>query len=126
MAKKDGKGKGKGGKGAAGGPQQIQPSVSAHPRAKRSITRAKAWGGLLVFASVALLSHRAGVTPFEVGVRALVAGIAAYLVVWFLAVLLWQRLVVHELKQEQERKQAELEARLAAQAEEVEGEEVVA
>lgn len=126
MTRKDKAKGGRGGKGAAGGPQRIEPSVSAHPRAKRSITRAKAWGGLLAFGLVAFLSYRAGVAPFEIGVRALVAGMAGYLVVWFFAVLLWQRLVVHELQQERDRKRAELEARLAAQAEEVEGEEIVA
>ena len=117
--KKDKAKKGKQGEAPATG--TVQPSVSAHPRARRSIGRTKAWGGLLTFALVALLSYRAGVPTFEIGVRALVAGIAGYLVAWFAAVMLWQRLVLQELKVETERRvaahEAALEAQRAAQAE---------
>jgi hypothetical protein len=94
---------------AAARPQEL-PSVSAHPRARRSISRAKAWGALIAFGLVALLSYNAGVPVFEVGVRALAAGVAAYLIVWAGAVALWQRLIVHELKVETERRREEAEA----------------
>ena len=110
---KDKKDKGK--KGPAAPADTVQPSVSAHPRARRSINRTKAWAGLAVFAIVALLSYRAGVPTFEIGVRALVAGIAGYLLAWFAAVLLWQRLVLQELKEETERRKAAHEAALEAQ-----------
>ena len=109
MAKDKGNGKGKKAAAAADG---VQPSVSAHPRARRSISRTKAWGGLLTFALVALLSYRAGVPAFEIGVRALVAGIAGYLVAWCAAVALWQRLVVQEIKEQTERRRAQHEAAL--------------
>ena len=119
--------KDKKGKKAAAPADQVQPSVSAHPRARRSINRAKAWGGLATFALVVLLSYRAGVPPFEIGVRALVAGIAGYLVTWFAAVALWQRLVVQELKEQTDRRRAEHEAALERmRAEQAQTDEVVA
>lgn len=102
--------RGKKAKGDATG-QRTQPSVAAHPRAKRSISRVKAWCGLLAFAVVAFFSYRTGVPAFEIGARALAAGVAAYLIGWALAVGLWQRLVVHELKVEADRRRAALEAR---------------
>ena len=82
-------------------------SVSSHPRAARSVRRAKAWAGLLALVLVAVLSSRAGVEPFEAGVRALVAGIVAYLVVWGAGVALWQRLVYAEARAEVERRREE-------------------
>ncbi len=118
-------------KGEGEAPKDVKPSVSAHPRARRSIARTKARAALLAFALVAFFSYRAGVAEFEIGLRALVAGIAAYLLVWALAVALWQRLIVHELKLGHERRVAEIEAhneRMRAQAEEAaeDDEEVVA
>ena len=122
------KGKAKGKKGGGAPADSVQPSVSAHPRARRSISRTKAWGGLLTFALVALLSYRAGVPAFEIGVRALAAGIAGYLVAWFAAVALWQRLVVQELKEQTERRRVEHEEALERMkaAQEAAADEVVA
>ncbi len=118
--------RGKKGKAEAAAPKSPElPSVSAHPRARRSISRAKAWGALIAFGLVALLSSNAGVPAFEVGVRALAAGIAGYVVAWFAAVALWQRLVLQELKAETDRRRAAqeeaLEARRAAQEAAAEG-----
>jgi hypothetical protein len=113
MAKKnDTKGK----KGKAAAPRSEWPliSVAEHPRARRSIRRTKAWAALLGFAIVGVVSHRAGVDPFEVGVRALGAGILLYVVVWMGSVALWQRIVLQEAKSEAERRRDEREARMAA------------
>ena len=82
-------------------------SVASHPRAARSIATAKAWAGLLAFAIVALLSVRAGVEPFEAGLRALVAGIVLYLFAWRVGLALWQRIVYAEAKAEVERRREE-------------------
>ena len=103
-------------KGAASAAPSEWPliSVAQHPRATRSIRRSKAWAGLLALALVGLLSWRAGVPPFEVGVRALLAGIALYLVVWAAGVALWQRIVVQEAKAEAERRRDERAAQIAA------------
>jgi hypothetical protein len=87
-------------------------SVAEHPRARRSIARTKAWAALIGFALVAVLSWQAGVEPFEVGLRALGAGIATYLIVWLAAVALWQRIVVAEAKAVAERRRDERTAHL--------------
>ena len=110
-----GKAKAKGKKGKAEPAKSDWPlvSVAEHPRATRSIRRAKAWAGLLGLVLVGVLSWRAGVTPFEVGVRALVAGILLYLVVWAASVSMWQRIVLHEARTEAERRRDEREQRLA-------------
>ena len=90
-----------------GGSEWPAISVSAHPRAIRSIRRSKAWAGLIAFVLVGWLSHRAGVDDFGVGVRALLAGIVLYLVTWRAGVALWQQLVLHEAKAEAERRRDE-------------------
>ncbi len=103
---KDAKKKGKK-KGGADEAKWPTISVASHPRAARSISRAKAWAALLGFALVGLLSYRAGVEPFEACVRALIAGIALYLFTWRVGLALWQRLVYAEAKAEVERRRAE-------------------
>ena len=121
MAKDKGKsapkGKGKGKKGKGEPPKSEWPlvSIAEHPRATRAIRRSKAWAGLLGLVLVGVLSWRAGVAPFEVGLRALVAGILLYVVVWAASVSLWQRIVLHEAKTEAERRRDEREALLAEQ-----------
>lgn len=64
-----------------------------HPRAARSIRRAKAWCGLGAFVVMGLLSLRAGVPDFDSGVRALAAGLAGYVGAWALSLSVW-RIVV--------------------------------
>lgn len=108
MAKKADKKKGK----DAGQAPMI--TVSAHPRAQRSILRTKAYAGLIAFVLVAFFSYQAGVEPFEVGLRALIAGIVCYLAAWFFAVLLWRQLVVAEAQAEADRIREEHEAALEA------------
>ena len=73
------------------------PSVAAHPRAVRSIARAKSWGGLIGFLVAGYLSLPT-YTFVGVGLRALLAGVACYVAVWAGAVFLWRRLVVLEIK----------------------------
>ena len=118
MAKKPKDAKTKKGKGAKASPAAAGAwpliSVAEHPRARRSIRRTKAWAGLLGLVLVAVLSHRAGVEPFEVGIRALLAGIGLYVVTWMVSVALWQKIVLYEAKNEAERRRDERAARLAA------------
>jgi hypothetical protein len=104
MARKDKKAEG------AGQPEWPHVSVAAHPRAARSVRTLKAWCGLLAFALVGLLSWRAGVEPFEVGLRALAAGVVGYLAGWVIGVTLWQRIVLAEAKAEAERRRDERRA----------------
>ncbi len=73
------------------------PSVAAHPRAARSVARAKGWGGLAGFVLGGYLSSPTN-TLAAAGLRALVAGLVCYVVAWGGAVFVWRRLVMLELK----------------------------
>jgi len=102
-AKKPEKSKGaeKGKKGAkpskGAEPDGDGPSIAAHPRAVRAVARAKGWGGLAGFLLGGYLSLPTN-TLAEAGLRALVAGVACYVVTWAGAVFLWRRLVMLEIK----------------------------
>jgi hypothetical protein len=95
-----GKGKGKKGKGSAAdapGAQSAAPTVAAHPRAARSVAKAKGWGGLggfLLAGYLSLPTHGLA----EACLRALVAGTVCYVVAWGGAVFIWRRLIAIELK----------------------------
>ena len=91
-AKKKGKGKGKGASGAPGA------SVAGHPRAAAAVKRAKGFGGIAGFALAAFISRSAGITLVQVLERALLAGIAGYLLAWACAVTVWRHVVLAELK----------------------------
>jgi hypothetical protein len=73
-------------------------SVATHPRAHAAVRRAKGWGGLLGFGIAAYLSVRAGVPPEQVGLRALAAGAAGYMVAWGVSVTVWRHLLMAELR----------------------------
>jgi hypothetical protein len=73
------------------------PSVAAHPRAARSVARAKGWGGLAGFLIAGYLSLPTG-TLAGAALRALVAGSVCYVAAWAGAVFVWRRLVVLEIK----------------------------
>lgn len=101
-AKKDkGKKKGKGTSDSAAG-----PSVAAHPRASYQVRRAKGWGGLIGFGAAAYVSYKAGVPTFDLGLRALIAGIVGYMLAWACAVTVWRHLVLAELRAAIERGKA--------------------
>lgn len=95
-----------------GGP--ALPSVANHPRAAAQVARMKAWGGLAGFALVAYLSLQADVPVADALLRALAAGVAAYVVTWACAVAVWRHLVIAELRAVR-RARAEVAARLAAE-----------
>jgi hypothetical protein len=108
----------KGGKGA--GPDRA--SVANHPTAATALVRLKAWAGLLGAGAVAVASLRAGVPPFETVARALIAGMALYLVAWAAGVTFFRQLVVAELRAEADRRaeeRARRDAQLRAEAEAV-------
>ncbi len=113
---KDASAKGRQGKGGARGRAAgpALPSVANHPRAAAQVARAKAWAGLGGFLLVAFLSLRAGVPTADLLLRALAAGVLAYVVAWTCAVAVWRHLVIAELRAVR-RHQAEAAARLAAQ-----------
>jgi hypothetical protein len=73
------------------------PTIAAHPRAVRSIARAKSWGGLLGFVIAGYLSLPTS-TLAAAGLRALIAGVVGYVAVWGASVFVWRRLVMLEIK----------------------------
>ena len=103
MAKKDAK------KGSAAESDML-PRLSAHPRARRQIREAKGYGGATGFVLVALLSLQADVTYFDAGVRALVAGVACYVVAWAIAVAVWRHLARAEVTLAEQRLREQLDA----------------
>lgn len=71
--------------------------IADHPRARASISRAKAWGGVIGFAVSAWFSHQAG-TPFvEATIRSIAIGAAAALAVWGMALAAWKQIIFAEL-----------------------------
>jgi hypothetical protein len=99
---KKGKGKGKKGKGEADA--SAGPSIAAHPRASYQIRRAKGWGGIAGFGLAAYLSYKAGVPTVDLGLRAIIAGLAGYMLAWACSVTVWRHLMVAELRAAAERR----------------------
>jgi hypothetical protein len=100
MAKKDKK-KGKGDVDGEAVDVEIldtKATVAKHPRARRSIRTIKAWAALAVFIIVEYKCLKGGMTFDQSIVRALLAGIAAYVVAWVVAVIVWRQLVVAEIE----------------------------
>jgi hypothetical protein len=79
-------------------------TIGAHPRARRSVRRARAFGGLLGFLVALVLSLRAGVPAWDATARALIAGVAVHLAAWRVAVAVWRQLMLAELEQVRERR----------------------
>jgi hypothetical protein len=96
---------GKGGDDAAGDARTIR--IAAHPRARRSVRRARAWAGMGGFALVLLLAVRAGVPAFDATLRALAGGLVLHFIAWGFAIALWRRLMVIELEVAQKRMRGE-------------------
>jgi hypothetical protein len=90
--------KGAAAKGAGGEGRGSKLILAEHPRAVRSVARAKAWGGLCGFLIGGYLSLPTQ-TLAGAGLRALIAGVVCYVTVWAAAVFLWRRLLVAELHQ---------------------------
>lgn len=115
---KAGKKKGKG-KGAGKDEQAPYSSIATHPRARNSVRRTKAWVGLAGFAIAAVLSLQASVPIVQVGLRALGAGVAGYMLAWWFSVLIWRQLIIAEQRAaiaEIERRRAEKAEQLSAEA----------
>jgi hypothetical protein len=85
-------------------------SVAAHPRAGASVRRIKGVGGLAGFGIAAGLSAQAGVPTEMIGERAMIAGVAGYVIAWGTSVTVWRQLVLAELRTASERAEARHEA----------------
>jgi hypothetical protein len=77
-------------------------SISAHPRARAAIRRARARVGFGVFLLVLVFGHLAGQTWFDATWRALIAGVAANLIAWRCALIVWRHILLAELRQAEE------------------------
>ena len=73
-------------------------SLAAHPRARASIRRTRAWTALAAFGLVLFLSLSAGVPEQEAALRALVAGVVGNVAAWGCALAVWRALVLAELR----------------------------
>ena len=93
------------------GPTRVQ--LSAHPRARRHIATAKGWGGIVGFAIVFWLSHRAHMSIAEASVHAVIGGMAISLLAWAGAVTIWREIAVAEV--ERARRMMAEQRRLAAE-----------
>lgn len=102
----------KGAKGKKGAAQrQAGIRISDHPRAQRSIQQAKSYAGLGAFLFAGYAQWKAGGMFLDVATSALLWGIAAYIVVWALAVQVWRQLAIAEVRAAQRRWQEIKEAR---------------
>jgi hypothetical protein len=72
--------------------------LSAHPRARRSIARAKSLGGLIGFLLGLYLASKAGLPAWDTGLRALVGGVTGYVLIWLVAVQLWRQIALAEYR----------------------------
>lgn len=79
--------------------------IPAHPRAQRAVARSKAIGGVVGFVIGLWLADRAGLPPWDAGVRALAGGIAAYVLVWIAAVQIWRQLILAEYRAVEKRRE---------------------
>src|SRR3954464_2554415 len=74
------------------------PRLSAHPRAQAQIAQAKGGAGLAVFVLVVLLSAGSNVPWPDTVARAIVLGMAGYMVAWAVAVTVWRQIARAELE----------------------------
>ena len=72
--------------------------LSEHPRARRHIRLAKGWAGLAGVVLAGYASWNGGSPFFDTVLRALLWGIAAYVLVWFCAVQVWRHLAIAEVR----------------------------
>lgn len=70
--------------------QAPQIVLAEHPHARRSISRFKAWGGLIGFVFVAAVAGQTDMPAFDVWWRALAGGIGGWLAGWALGLAIWR------------------------------------
>jgi len=91
--------------------EPVSITIGAHPRARRSVQRARALGGLLGFVVALVLSLRAGVPAWDATARSLIAGIVVHLAAWAIAVAVWKQLMLAELQALHDHRLARLQQR---------------
>jgi hypothetical protein len=90
--------------------------LSAHPRARRHISIAKGWGGLIAFLLVLKISRGAALPWSDALGRAVVGGVVGYLTLWIIAQNIWRHVALAELEDLRKRLIAKAEDQAAARA----------
>ena len=99
MSKKvDTKAGAKGQKGKQGAQASGEIKLSEHPRARQHIRLAKGWAGLAGCAFAGYASWHGGAPFVDTALRALLWGVAAYVLVWFCAVQVWRQVAIAEVR----------------------------
>jgi hypothetical protein len=73
--------------------------LSTHPEAAASVKRVRARCGLIGFGLVFVLCLKVGVPAFDATFRALLAGIAAHALGWFVAIAVWRQVIHAQVTQ---------------------------
>jgi hypothetical protein len=103
--------------------ETVKVTISAHPRAKAGIRRARTRAALIAFIGVLVLNLVGDQTTFDAVWRALLAGIVVNVIVWRCAIVVWRHILKSELEQlretreERAREQREAYERARAEAE---------
>ena len=98
-------------KGSATAAASREVRIADHPRARRQINLAKSYAGLGAFGLVAYSAWQDSFAFVDVATRAMIWGVAIYVLVWAMGVLVWRHIAVAEVRAAErrwrERKQAE-------------------
>ena len=103
--------------------ETVKVTLSAHPRAKAGIRRARTRAALIAFILVLVLNLVGDQTPFDAVWRALLAGIVVNVIVWRCAIVIWRHILqveldrLRETREERAREQQEAYERARAEAE---------
>jgi hypothetical protein len=79
--------------------ESVKVTISAHPRAKAGIRRARTRAALIAFIAVLALNLVGDQTVFDAVWRALLAGIVVNIIVWRCAIVVWRHILKSELEQ---------------------------
>jgi hypothetical protein len=77
-------------------PQRL--TLASDPRTSGRIALAKGYGALGAFVLVAFLSWSAGAPLYDTGLRALIAGVAGYLVAWSVAITVCRHVLLAQIR----------------------------
>ena len=97
-------------KGAKGAQRAAGVRLTDHPRAQHSIRQAKGYAGLGAFLLAGYAQWNAGGMFLDVATSALLWGIAAYIIVWALAVQVWRQFAIAEVRAAQRKWEERQEA----------------
>ncbi|MDX6631245.1 MAG: hypothetical protein QOH00_3491 [Gaiellales bacterium] len=86
------------GKNAAVAKATGEVRLSDHPRARHQIRVAKGWAGLAGCVLAGYASWKGGAPFVDTALRALLWGVAAYVLVWFCAVQVWRQVAIAEVR----------------------------